>query len=265
VVGCLIYILLKDFFYVFLIVGSVLLIPGLLACIIERSVLTLDEYYPTFLKSLGENLSSTLNMKSALEYSTHVQLDPLDRLARNTLKWILLGIIYERSLLLMGIESTSNLIFTFNRILSDIFRSGSPPLKACKPLFNVVIRFLEFRKRRLSAAKGVEMTVIILQLITIFLLVTISGLMKFFMNILQPLPYFPFNTVPLNLIQLGNALLVFLISTLNSLAIVEVKGSFKWVFLFYNSILLLISGVTWIVGNLLIGNVFSMFQLEAPI
>ena len=226
-VDCLIYILLKDFFYVFLIVGSVLLIPGLLACIIERSVLTLDEYYPTFLKSLGEHLSSTLNMKSALEYSTHVQLGPLDRLARNTLKWILLGIIYERSLLLMGIESTSNLIFTFNRILSDIFRSGSPPLKACKPLFNVVIRFLEFRKRRLSAAKGVEMTVIILQLITIFLLVTISGLMKFFMNILQPLPYFPFNTVPLNLIQLGNALLVFLISTLNSLAIVEVKGSFN--------------------------------------
>lgn len=242
--------------------GGVLLLPGYFAYDVERTVMSYDEYYPSFIKSLGENLSSTLNLKNALEYATHIHLGPFEKLVRHALSWVKFGINYEKSLRLMACESASHLIYMFNKILTDSLRSGSPPLMVSKVLANASIRFLEFRKRRLSAAKNVEITMLLLQPITVFILVSIVRLCGFFTGILKPLPYLPFNVIPVDLIEMGNVFLVLILSFLNSLAVIQVKGGFNWTFILYMAILLLISGLMWYAAEFLALYIFPQFSLD---
>ncbi|MEM2648838.1 MAG: hypothetical protein QXF59_06300 [Candidatus Bathyarchaeia archaeon] len=50
------------------------LIPGLMAYLLERSVYKNDENYPTLIKSLGESISSTSSLKSALHYVLYLEI-----------------------------------------------------------------------------------------------------------------------------------------------------------------------------------------------
>jgi len=251
-----------DLSLALLIPGVLMLAPGLLAYKVEKSVLSLDEYYPSFIKALGENLASTLNLRAALEYAAHIQLGPLGKLVRKVIVWLKLGINYEKSLKLMALESGSHLLYIFNKILSDTLKSGSPPLEVSKLLANTAIRFLEFRKRRISTAKGIETAILILQPISVFILVTIAGLLGFFGELLTPTTYFPFYSIPTDLIELGNIFLVFSLALTNAYAIIVSRGGFKGTFFLYASILLIISWASWFSANLLINNIFSQFKFD---
>jgi len=244
-------------------VGATLLVPGILAHKLEAYVTSVDENYPTFLKALGENLTSTSDLRSALNYVLYMELGPLRNLASRTLARLSLGVSGETAFSLLASESSSYKVYMFNKIFMDAFRSGSNPLEVGKTLGNSLIRFQEFRKRRMAVAKSFEGVVMILQPITVALLVILGNLCRFFSSMLVSIPYFEFGQVPLDIINLGNIILIVLITVLNSLAIMEARGGFWGSSLLYAGLLFMISGGVWIGSELLVEQMFG--QLQAPL
>lgn len=243
--------------------GAILLLPGVLAYKLEAYVTSVDENYPVFLKALGETLASTSNIKAAIDYVLYMELGPLRQLVSNLSSRLKVGISGETAFNLLASESSSHKVYMFNKIFLDAFRSGANTIEVGKTLGNSLIKFQEFRKRRMSTTKSFEGVVLALQPITVALLVILGKLCEFFASTLTSLPYFQLGQIPLGLINVGNISLVILITVVNSLAIKEARGGFWGSSLLYTSILFIISGVVWIGAEHLVEQMF--IQLQAPI
>ncbi|MBC7112730.1 MAG: hypothetical protein H5T34_01690 [Candidatus Methanomethyliales bacterium] len=243
--------------------GAAVLLPGALAYKLEAHVTSLDENYPTFLKALGENLASTSDLRSALNYVLYMELGPLKELALRASARLGVGVSGEATFTLLASEASSYKIHMFNKIFLDAFKSGSNTVEVGKTLGNSLIRFLEFRKRRMAVAKSFEGVVMILQPITVALLIILGNLCRVFASMFVSLPYFEFGTVPLNIINTGNVVFILLITILNSLAIMEARGGFWGSSLLYAGLLFLVSGGVWIGAEYLVEQMFG--QLQAPL
>jgi len=243
--------------YSFFVLGGCMIVPGAIAYRLEQKVLSIDEHYPTFLKSLGGNMASTTSMKLSLASILEMELGPLRALIRRALARVKLGISNQRALALMSSESASHQIYIANRIFLDALSYGGDPLIIGKILGNHVVRFLEFRKRRKTVSKSFEAIVMIMQPITVSLLVLLTFLSDYFSSTLTSLPFFEFGAIPLDMLQLGNVVIVILISILNAMALKEIGGGF-WGTTFLNfGIIMVLNGGTWIGTNMLIDMVFK--------
>jgi archaellum biogenesis protein FlaJ (TadC family) len=243
--------------------GLLMLTPGVIAYRLESYVTAIDEHYPTFIKALGENMASTSDLKAALEYVLHMELGPLRSLASRASARLKLGVAGETAFSLLASEASSHKIYMFNRIFLDSFRSGGNPLEVGKILGNTLIRFQEFRKRRMSVVKSFEVVVLILQPVTVALLVILSSLCRFFSSMLVSTPYLQLGQIPLDIIDTGNALLTLLITVLNSLAVKEARGGFWGTALLYAGILFTVSGAVWIGTEQLVDKMFT--ELQSPL
>lgn len=246
--------------FAMMIAGLLMLTPGMIAYRLESYVTAMDEHYPTFIKALGENTASTSDLKAALEYVVHMELGPLRSLASKALARLKLGVAGETVFSLLASEASSHKIYMFNRIFLDSFRSGGNPLEVGKILGNTFIKLQEFRKRRMSVVKSFEAVVLILQPVTVALLVILSSLCHFFSSILISTPYLQLGQIPLDIIDIGNALLILLITILNSLAVKEARGGFWGTALLYAGILFTTSGAVWISIEQLIDKMFTTLQ-----
>jgi archaellum biogenesis protein FlaJ (TadC family) len=242
--------------------GALMLVPGALAYKLEAYVTSVDENYPVFLKALGESLASTSNLKAALDYVLYMELGPLKQLISRLSTRLKIGVSGETAFNLLASESSSHKVYMFNKIFLDAFRSGANTIEVGKTLGNSLIKFQEFRKRRISVTKSFEGVVMALQPITVALLVVLGNLCKFFTSTLTSLPYFQLGQIPLDIINAGNTALVILVTVVNSLAIKEARGGFWGSSLLYAGILFIVSGGVWIGAEHLIEQMFS--QLQAP-
>ncbi|RZN55851.1 MAG: hypothetical protein DSO09_01865 [Candidatus Methanomethylicota archaeon] len=238
-------------------IGFILILPGIAAHRLESYVNSIDENYPAFLKALGESLSSTSDIKSALEYVLYMELGTLKELIAKLLARIKIGIDSEVAFNFLASESASYKVYTFNKIFLDAFRGGSSAIDTGKILGNSLIRFLEFRKKRIATSKSFEGVVLILQPITVALLVVMSNLCRFFSSLIISLPYFTFGKIPLDIINIGNIVLILLITILNSFAIMEARGGFWGSSLLYAGILFIVSGAVWLGSEMLVNQIFG--------
>ena len=126
------------------------------------------------------------------------------------------------------------------------------------------IKFLEFRRRRDSVAKSFKSVVFILQPVTVALLIILTYLCKFFSQSLVSLPYFSFGEIPTEVVESGNILMILLVTSLNAVALKEAEGGFWGKSLLYIGLLLIISGVSWLIGeklmDLTLGHVLRGFE-----
>lgn len=236
--------------------GAVVAIPGAFGYILERRVTRIDGHYPTLLKSLGENIASTTSMRAALTYLLNMELGPLTELLRRALNRIRLGISNRKSLMIMSSESASHQVYIANRIFLDAIGYGGDPLSIGKFLGNHVVKFLEFRKRRLAVARSFEGISMIMQPITVALLSMLTFLCGYFSGSLTSLPFFEFGDIPMEFIKLANFLTVLLLCVLNALALKEIGAGYWGTFFWKLGLLLIISGASWLGMDLLIENVF---------
>jgi len=235
--------------YGIIIAGIGLIIPGIFAHKLESYVKRIDEHYPTFIKSLGENMASTSSLKSALSYVLYMDLGPLKELVERALARVKMGISNEKSLDILSAESSSHRVHVTNKIFMDAVNYGGDPLEIGKMLGNNFVRFLEFRKRRMSVAKSFEAVVYVLQPITVALLIILTNLCHYFSQYLTSLPYFTFGEIPLDIINIGNIFIILFITLINSLGLKEAKGGFWGKILLYAGILLLLSGAAWLAAE----------------
>ena len=243
--------------YSFFVLGGCMIVPGAFAYRLETRVFSIDEHYPTFLKSLGGNIASTTSMKLSLASILEMELGPLRGLLRRALARVKLGISNKRALALMSSESASHQIYISNRIFLDALNYGGDPLIIGKVLGNHVVQFLEFRKRRKTVAKSFEAIVLIMQPITVALLVLLTFLSNYFSSTLASLPFFEFGAIPIGLLEIGNIIIVIFISILNAIALKEIGGGFWGTFFLNFGIIMMLNGATWIGTDMLIDMVFK--------
>ncbi len=243
--------------YAMLALGSILIIPGWIAQKLEGFVYKADEHYPTFIKSLGENMASTLSLKSALNYSLRMEIGPLKSFIKRALARIKIGISNEKTLDMLASEIASHRIHMANKIFIDAVNYGGNPLVVGKILGNSIIKFLEFRKRRLSVAKSIEAIIVLLQPLTVSLLIILAFLSRYFSKGLSSLPYLSLGEIPLPIIEAGNIIIILFVTFINALAIREVKGGFWGKFLLYAGELLILSGAAWIGAGMLMNFAFG--------
>ncbi len=248
----------------FIIFGSLLMLPGMIAYKFESYITKIDEYYPTFIKALCENMASTASVKSALAYVLHMELGPLRTLLEKALARIRLGIRIEKAMNLLSSEASSFRVYTMNRMLLDSINYGGNLIEVGKILGDSCIKFLEFRKRRDSVAKSFKSVVFILQPVTVALLIILTYLCKFFSRSLVSLPFFSFGEIPTEVVEFGNILMILLVTSLNAVALKEAEGGFWGKSLLYIGLLMIISGASWLIGeklmDLTLGQVLRGFE-----
>jgi len=238
--------------YAFIVLGLGMIIPGIFGWKLERYVSSIDKNYPTFLKALGENLASTSDLKAALRYVTYMELGPLQKLVKDALARLKLGLGNKVTLETLSFEAASKEAYIGNRILLDALNRGADPLEIGNKLGNRVVKFMEFRKKRETVGKNFQAIMMIMQPMTVVLLVVLENLAGFLTNYLVGLPYWEFTSLPVDLINLGNVLIVFVTAFMNALILKEVSAGFWGTFFLILGLLLLVSGVTWLATRVFI-------------
>ena len=250
----------------FLVLGLGLIIPGLFGYRLERHIRKIDENYPTFLKSLGENLASTSDLKAALSYLLHMELGPLKELVKKALASLKLGISHNQTLETLSSEAASYQVHISNRILLDSLSRGADPFEIGKALGNHIVKFLEFRKKRESEAKSFQMIMMVMQPMSVLLLVIVRVFAGFLNSSLVQLPYFGFNEIPIPVLEVGNITLIFAMSVVNALILKEVSTGYWGTFLLTLGILLISSGITWMVAQIFIESILgSLPRIQLPV
>lgn len=237
-------------------------ITGYMARKLEKKITIYDEYYPTLIKTIGENLSTTLNPKSALEYSTHVHLGPLKKHVKHTISWINLGLDIEKSFKLMAEETSSHTIRIMNKILINSIRVGAPSIQVSKVIADTTIKILEIRKRRQSTAKGMESIILMIHPLTILIILSITRILENFSAMIPSTQYIPLNPIPTQIINFGNIILVYILSIINAATMTLFRGGYQWRIALNIAILLVISGVMWIISDILSKYVISNIAIQ---
>lgn len=252
--------------FAFIMLGLGAIIPGIFGYMLEKYVNRIDRNYPTFLKALGENLASTSDLKAAFSYIVQMELGPFQKLVRDALARLKLGIGHEQTLETLSCEAASYQVYISNKIFRDSISRGANPLEIGNALGNRVVKFIEFRKARDVITKGFQTILMTMQPLTVALLVILQVLAEFMSQYLVNLPYFGFNAIPIPLIAAGNIVLVFIMAVVNALTIKEVSAGYWGTFLLNLGILLIVSGITWMATNILIKFALgSMPSIELPI
>ncbi|MBC7130901.1 hypothetical protein H5T51_06765 [Candidatus Bathyarchaeota archaeon] len=251
----------------FITLGFGFVIPGIFGYMLERQTAKIDRDYPTFLKALGENMASTLNLKAALYYISQMELgSPLKPLVKRAWERLKIGIGHEQTFESLAAESASYQVHIGNRIFLDAVSRGANPLEVGNALGNRVVKFIEFRKARDVVAKGFQTIVMVMQPLTVTLLVAMRVLAEFMSQYLVTLPYFGFNTIPIPIVEAGNIALVFIMAFVNALTIKEISAGYWGSFFLNLGILLMISGATWIIAQTFIESMMgSMPSFELPV
>lgn len=241
----------------FIILGLGMILPGFFGYMLERHVNRIDREYPAFLKAIGENMASTLDLRAAFAYVLDLELGPLKALVKNAWNRLMLGIGNAQTMESFSSEAASYQVHVCNKIFLDAVARGANPLEVGNALGNRVVKLIEFRKARDVVTKGFQMIVMVIQPLTVVLLVVTEVLVGFMSQYLVTLPYFGFNSIPMPIVQIGNTILVFTLAVANALTIKEVSAGYWGTFFLNLGILLISSGVTWIVANYFVQTMLS--------
>ncbi len=252
--------------YAFIVLGLGAIVPGIFGYMLEKYVNKINQNYPTFLKALGENLASTADLKASLLYILYMELGPLRKLVKEALARVKLGIDHGQALETLSSEAASCQVHMSNKILLDSLNRGANALVIGNALGNRVVKFLEFRKMRDTVAKSFQMIVLVMQPMTVVLLVILEVLADFMSQYLINLPYFGFNSIPMAVITTGNVIVVFIMAVVNALIAKEASAGYWGTFFLNLGMLLIISGVTWMVARVMIQGVLgSMPSIDLPV
>jgi archaellum biogenesis protein FlaJ (TadC family) len=243
--------------YGLILVGLAFLPPGFIAHKFESYVVKINENYPTLIKGLGENMSSSSSLQNALSFVLYLELGHLKNLLRRAFARVKLGVDNGRTLSLLSSEAASHTVYMSNKMFLDSFKYGADLLEVGKILGNNCVRNLGFRKKRENVAKTLEVTTYLLQPITVALLTILTFMSTFFSQTLTSVPYFSFGGIPIEVIKIGNIFMILLTTVLNALTLKEARGGFWGTSLMYISILLMLSGAAWLGSEMLMNISFG--------
>jgi len=100
----------------------------------------------------------------------------------------------------------------------------------------------------------------------VVLLIILKVMGGFLSNTLVNLPYFALNALPMNLIEIGNTVLIFAMAVVNAFIVKETLSGYWGTFLLNLALLLILSGIAWIASEMFISAVLtSIPTMELPV
>lgn len=252
--------------FAFIVLGLGVIMPGIFGYKLESYVGKIDRDYPTFLKALGEHMASTASLRASLSYILYMELGSLHRLVKKALMRLKLGISHAETLGALSTEAASHQVHISNTILLDSLKRGANALEIGNALGNRVVKLMENRRKRELVAKSFQTIMMVMQPLTVVLLVILRVLAEFLSASLVGLPYFGFNEIPLVVIEVGNLTLILMMAVINAFIIKEASAGYWGTFFFNLAVLLILSGVSWIVAESFIRSALgSMPTVDLPV
>jgi len=257
--------LVRGVAFAFIALGLGVLIPGIFGYKLEKYVKRIENSYPTFMKALGESLASTSDLKMAFEYLLYMELGPLHKLVKRALARLKLGLSHKKVMEILSSEATSYQAHISNKMMIDALERGADPLEVGNALGNRGVKFLELKKKREAAARNFQTITLIMQCMSVVLLIVLKVMGGFLSSTLVNLPYFALNALPMNLIEIGNVVLITTMAVVNALIVKETSSGYWGTFLLNLALLFVLSGIAWVASEMFISAVLkSMPTIELP-
>lgn len=241
--------------------GIPLLILGSMGKKWVKQAERMDEHYPAFIKSFGDAISVTSSLKDASRILEVNDYGPMNVLIRRLRRRLEAGFGQNKSLVYMGLESTSNLVLRTVRVIADSMFYGARSDVYTKSIYDYVIRVLIDRKKRKQTAGTLKGLVIPLQAT----LVAVTALISVLTRILYRFGLLIRDWFPLLLTihpthvsaYFYSIILVSAISS--SIAVYVVEGDSRFTLSYFLGTLLTLSGATYLLVSLGSEQLFSLF------
>lgn len=244
--------------------GMGLLPPGIVAFMIERRVRDVDEHYPVFIKTVGENFTMNPNMIKTLSLLSDLELGRLKEAIIRLKRRLKSGIDTMMSINLFASELSSNLVHKFTRIFFDSIAAGGNPIESSEVIGVTISRINHLRKNRMSVSGGFTTMIIIIQPIVISLLVIILGIISMFNDYMISLPYFALYPIPVETFTIGAAAFAITSSAINAVIMYTTRGGVRGtVFLFYG-LMLILSAAGWLAGEYIVNSIMQPLSVPLP-
>lgn len=151
-----------------------LFIPGFIARKLEEEIVATNEWYPPFIRHLGQLISAVGSISKALDSALKSDFGILTKHVNALRNRIQNRVRTEVAFDLFSQEACSDTITNSNSILSLAMAKGGDISEITSALSDIVSKINDLRKKRLHIAKTFEIVIILLHVITM----AIFGLMN---------------------------------------------------------------------------------------
>ncbi|MEM4283589.1 MAG: hypothetical protein QXS96_03775 [Candidatus Caldarchaeum sp.] len=242
-------------------VGTALFIHGYLGRRWHKKIHQTETMLPIVLKSFGDYLSATGSVKSSAHMLTLSDLGPLNRLVKAFEQRLRLGISQKEAIAMVGRETVGRLGENVFTILGEVIEAGARPATACGILSEYVSNVLFSDKRReqitstlktLSVPLHATLAAIYALLTTLLAILSkISALLENYLMLIRP--------IPSSTVVSYFYIIIAATSIITGLNIYLADGDSFFTLTYYLGLLLLVSGVSYLVMTNLSMQLLSTF------
>ncbi len=236
------------------IAGIPLVFIGLYARRIEKRVLSMNTWYPPFIRQFGEIYSTVGSIGNALNSTLKSEFGPLKKPLDAMLNRVLNRVKVEDAFNAFSIESGNALITAGNIIASTSIIKGANMSIVGSVISEVIIMLNELYNKRIQIAKVFESTLLIMHILSLSVLSFMSSLVLLFSNMFKEntQDVIEFGIVEPTLINNMLPLIVIALSIINGLATQVGKGSLYKSALFNIGLFMSIGAIAVYASNIFI-------------
>jgi flagellar protein FlaJ len=254
--------------------GVPFFILGFSARKVEREVRKIDDYYPSFVRHLGDVYSTVGSLGQSLKSVLRSDFGVLNAHIKAMYNRVTMRTKIEDSFDLFSKDTGSMLVSAGNAVLSYSIVKGANMLEVGITLSEISSKFLEVRRKREQSSKAFETNILIMHVLTLVvfaLMAKLVGLMNHFFSAGSNFGSnaFALSAIDPNILNLLIVILAFSLSGLNAIVVKISQGGLFHTIWFNVGVLLSISGVIIYGTDLFLsqslGNILDIGQnLGAP-
>lgn len=225
-----------------------LFIPGFMARKLESQLRSYDEWYPPFIRHMGEIYTMVGSMGQSLDAVLRSNFGPLQKQIVAFKNRIKNRINSEASFEIFSMEAGTSIIESGNTIMSRSLLKGANMNVVGNKVAEISAKINELRSKRVQTSKTFETIIIVLHSLTMAIFGLMSTLIEVFHTLLSTVPVsnqaFTLSPIDPNFIHMMMPLFIIVTSTINALAVkVGQGGLFKTVW-FNIAMLTVLGGLT---------------------
>lgn len=253
--------------------GTSMMISGYIAKRVDSLIEDVDMFFPVFLRSYGMHLKVVPNMAKALEPLLITELGKLGKPLKNLYARLTNGADPQVAWRLFAAETRSELARRSVKILIDTVENGGDPALTGAALSDHYNNLARLRRRKLQIGKTFETTTYLMHGAATLIIIFIVLLMQKFSFVLSTVQSMMPTEISIFIFTPGlteastyvSAIFLLVLSIMNAFSIKRAIPSSKRVIYFYLGVLLLITSIGILGGELLMnymlgGVIEELFQ-----
>jgi flagellar protein FlaJ len=233
------------------IAGAPLILPGLMAQKLDGKIRKLDDYYPAFVRHLGDVYATVgslgASLKSVLRSDFGVLSPHIAAMANRVSSRIKIEDAFDY----FSQDTGSVLIGAGNTTMSNAMVKGANMMEVGTKLSEITMKFLEMRRKRLQSARAFETTIIIMHVLTLAVFSLINRLLQFlteYFAMQSTITENGTNLIPINpgdgaLVGMILPALAIALAAINAMALKVSQGGFFHTIWFNMAILMILGGI----------------------